>query len=127
MPGDLALNPWLADVRRLMDQGHAGIVQGVGYPRSSRSHSRSTEIWETGSVSDDAPAEGWLGRYLDHACECTSEPLAGVQFSDSLGRTLASRTGRSTSIGNTQLLLDMKPDALLSKTARGPRLGYLPS
>ena len=35
---DLGLNPWLADVRRMMDDGHAGIVQGVGYPRSSRSH-----------------------------------------------------------------------------------------
>ena len=41
---------------------------------------RSTEIWETGSVPNQAPADGWLGRYLDHACECGPEPLAGVQF-----------------------------------------------
>ena len=71
MPGgDLGLNPWLSDFRRLMDEGNAGIVQGVGYPNSSRSHLRSTEIWETGSIGDPAPTEGWLGRYLDHACEC---------------------------------------------------------
>ena len=28
-----------------------------------------------------------LDRYLDHACECGDEPLAGVHFAESLGRT----------------------------------------
>src|SRR5688572_17993003 len=107
LPGrDLALNPWLTDVRRLMDDGHAGIVQGVGYPKSSRSHSRATEIWEAGTVADPAPAEGWLGRYLDHACECDAQPTAGVQFADALGRTLTTSRGHSRSIGNPALLLE---------------------
>ena len=125
---DLGLNPWLADVRRLMDDGHAGIVQGVGYPRSSRSHTRATEIWETGSVAAKAPEHGWLGRYLDHACECGDEPLAGVQFAESLGRTLASASGRSASIGHPELLLGMDTAATVADTARGrraPRLDYL--
>ena len=123
--GDLGLNPWLSDFRRLMDDGHAGIVQGVGYPSSSRSHLRSTEIWETGSVADPAPAEGWLGRYLDHACECGPEPLAGVQFGESLGRSLASRSGRSQAIGNTQLLLEMSPATPSAPPPRGSRSGRL--
>ena len=125
---DLGLNPWLADVRRLMDDGHAGIVQGVGYPRSSRSHARATEIWETASVAARAPEHGWLGRYLDHACECGDEPLAGVQFAESLGRTLASASGRSASIGHPELLLGMDTAATVADTARGrraPRLDYL--
>ena len=122
---DLGLNPWLADVRRLMDDGHAGIVQGVGYPRSSRSHSRATEIWETGSVARKAPEHGWLGRYLDHACECGDEPLAGVQFAESLGRTLASASGRSTSIGHPELLLGMTAAPAASATARGARAARL--
>ena len=104
---DLGLNPWLADVRQLMDDGLAGIVQGVGYPRSSRSHVRATEIWETGSVAARAPEHGWLGRYLDHACECGGEPLAGVQFAESLGRTLASSSSRSMAITHPELLLGM--------------------
>jgi uncharacterized protein (DUF1501 family) len=125
MPGgDLALNPWLSDFRRLMDEGHAAIVQGVGYPNSSRSHVRSTEIWETGSVADAPPVEGWLGRYLDHACECSPEGLAGLGFGKDLDRTITSRSGRSRSIGNTQLLLEMNPDTL-GVTARGPRSGRL--
>ena len=122
---DLGLNPWLADVRRLMDDGHAGIVQGVGYPRSSRSHARATEIWETGSVAARAPEHGWLGRYLDHACECGDEPLAGVHFAESLGRTLASASGRSTSIGHPELLLGMDTAATVADTMRGPRASRL--
>lgn len=127
LPGGRGLNPHLADFHRLIEDGHAGIVQGVGYPRSSRSHTRSTEIWETGSLAEDAPPHGWLGRYLDHECECLPEPLAGVQFSSELGRTLASRSGKSKSIGHPQLLLDMSPsDLMASKQGpRGNRFDYL--
>ena len=123
--GELGLNPWLGDVRRLMDDGHAGIVQGVGYPRSSRSHARATEIWETGSVAPEAPRHGWLGRYLDHACDCGDEPLAGVQFDATLGRTLASASGRGASIGHPELLLEMAAAPPLIPAARGPRAGRL--
>ncbi len=118
---EVGLHPSLTEFRRLMDDGHAGIVQGVGYPKSSRSHSRATEIWEAGSVADPAPAHGWLGRYLDHACECSPEPVAGVQFAETLGKTLASATKRSASIGNPALLMQMRPSAPMLESARGPR------
>ncbi len=118
---DVGLHPSLVDVKRLMDDGHAGIVQGVGYPRSSRSHTRATEIWETGSVADPAPAHGWLGRYLDHACECAPEPIAGVQFAESLGKTLSTASNRSASIGNPALLMQLSPTVRASGPARGPR------
>lgn len=120
--GELGLNPWLVDVRRLIDDGHAAIVQGVGYANSSRSHTRSTEILETGSTSDNAPATGWLGRYLDHQCECRADALAGLQFGDELGRTLASASDHTASIGNPKLLLDMKTEVT---GHRGPQLGRL--
>lgn len=89
--GDLALHPALADFRWLMDEGLAGIVQNVGYANSSRSHTRSTEIWETGSTSDQAPREGWLGRYLDSAPD-SSVPMIGVEFGETIGRTLTSKS-----------------------------------
>src|SRR5688572_30213292 len=116
---DMGLNPWLADVRRLMDDGHASIVQGVGHANPTRSHPRETEIMETGSIAEKAPAQGWLGRYLDHACECQDAPLAGVQFADVLGRTLATASGRSRSIANPQALLDLNADAFATPTSRG--------
>ncbi len=121
---DHGLNPHLADLRRLIDDGHAGIVQSVGYAQSSRSHARSTEIWETGSTADDAPREGWLGRYLDHACDCGGTAMGGLQFGSELGRTLASASGRSRSIGHPQLLLDLASN-LSAASPRGSRTGRL--
>lgn len=123
--GDLGLNPWLSDFRALIDEGHAAIVQGVGYANSSRSHSRSTQIYETASTAEPAPAQGWLGRYLDHQCACGSERLAGLQFADALGTTIASESGRSKSIANPQLLLDMKADAFTAPAKRGSRLNRI--
>ncbi|MEM1249875.1 MAG: DUF1501 domain-containing protein [Acidobacteriota bacterium] len=128
MPGgDVGLNPWLADVRELMEEGHAGIVQGIGYPSPSRSHLRATEIWESGSLNPTAPSEGWLGRYLDHACECGNEPLAGLQFAEELGLTLATRTGRSQTIAHDGPLLDFDPrdPGLAEAAARGSRSSRL--
>jgi len=127
MTAEHGLHPQLIDVRRLIDEGHAGIVQGVGYAQSSRAHARATEIWETGSTAEDAPVHGWLGRYLDHACECGTSPTAGVQFGDALGRTLSTASGISRSIGNPRLLLDMDPQVLGAVRAATPsnRFAYL--
>jgi len=126
--GELGLNPWLVDYQRLIDDGHAAIVQGVGYPNSSRSHSRGTEIFETGSVRDPAPEHGWLGQYLDHRCECGSEPVAGLQFGPDLGRTLASASGNSQSVAHPRLVLEMqgrsRPEPARTGS-RGSRLDYL--
>ena len=121
----LGLNPWLMDYQRLIDDGHAAIVQGVGYPNSSRLHSRGTEIFETASVREPAPAHGWLGRYLDHQCECGAEPLAGLQFAASVGRTLASSSGHSQSVAHPRLLLDMDARPGAADVATGSRTGRL--
>jgi uncharacterized protein (DUF1501 family) len=123
--GDLGLNPWLSDVRGLMEEGFASIVQGVGYARSSRSHSRSTEILETASEAEPAPARGWLGRYLDHACNCGAEPTAALHFGDALGRTLVSESGSAKSIAHPRLLLDMNADMFTAAAKRGPRANRL--
>ena len=121
----LGLNPWLMDCQRLIDDGHAAIVQGVGYPNSSRLHSRGTEVFETASVREPAPAHGWLGRYLDHQCECGAEPLAGLQFAEEIGRTLASSSGHSQSVAHPRLLLDMDVRPGAADVATGSRTGRL--
>ena len=122
---DLGLNPWLADVRRLMDDGLAGIVQGVATrgrpgPTFARQRSGKPARWPPRRRN----TAGWAG-YLDHACECGDEPLAGVQFAESLGRTLASESSRSMAITHPELLLGMDAPATVPATARGPRAARL--
>lgn len=62
------LHPSMTALHRLLHDGKVAAVQNVGYPNPNRSHFRSTEIWETGSSSDEVAATGWIGRYLDNAC-----------------------------------------------------------
>ncbi|MBV9503656.1 MAG: DUF1501 domain-containing protein [Acidobacteriia bacterium] len=106
---DLGLNPALADFQWLIDQGYGSAILNVGYPNSSRSHTRGPEIFETGSTAEQAPAEGWLGRYLDQTAEAGA--LAGIEFGDMLNRTLSSRSGRSCSIANPKVLMQMESKA----------------
>jgi uncharacterized protein (DUF1501 family) len=63
--GATALHPRLTGLRDLWDDGKLAIVQNVGYPEPNFSHFRSTDIWESGSDSDQVVQTGWLGRYLD--------------------------------------------------------------
>lgn len=65
----LGLHPALAPLRNLYDAGELSVVNSVGYPNPDRSHFRSMDIWQSGSGAENTWQTGWLGRYLDHACE----------------------------------------------------------
>ncbi len=64
----VGLNPNLAKLKGLYDQGKVAIVQGVGYPNPNRSHFRSMDIWHS-AHPESFERSGWLGRYVS-ACEC---------------------------------------------------------
>lgn len=64
----LGLHPSMTDLHTLIQEGSAAIVQNVGYPNPNHSHFRSSEIWETGSESNEFLPTGWIGRFLDNAC-----------------------------------------------------------
>jgi len=63
--GSLGFHPNMDGLRDMYQDGKIGIVQSVGYPNQNRSHFRSTEIWTTGSPSEEFWNTGWAGRFLD--------------------------------------------------------------
>jgi uncharacterized protein (DUF1501 family) len=86
----IALNPKLTGLKSLYDEGHAAIVQGVGYPNPNRSHFRSTEIWQTASDADRTASDGWLGRYFDNCC-AGADPTVGVAIGEETPQAFASK------------------------------------
>jgi uncharacterized protein (DUF1501 family) len=86
----VGLNPKLAGLKSLYDQGHVAIVQGVGYPNPNRSHFRSTEIWQTASDADHTLSEGWLGRYFDSCCG-GADPTVGVAIGEETPQAFAAK------------------------------------
>ncbi len=87
----VGLNPKLAGLKSLYDDGHLAVIQGVGYPNPNRSHFRSTEIWQTASDAERTEREGWLGRYFDNCC-AGSDPTVGVAIGSEMPQSFTART-----------------------------------
>src|SRR5437763_1667484 len=85
------LNPKLAGLKAIFDDGHLSIIQGVGYPNPNRSHFRSTEIWQTASDADRNESEGWLGKYFDSCCS-GADPTVGVAIGDQMPQAFVAHT-----------------------------------
>ena len=79
----VGLNPNLAKLKGLYDQGKVAIVQGIGYPNPILSHFRSMDIWHS-AAPDTFERTGWLGRYLS-ACQCNQgNALPAISVGDQL-------------------------------------------
>jgi len=61
---DIGLHPSMVSLRGLWDDGAMSIVHNVGYHNHSRSHSRGTDVWVSGSSSSENLTTGWAGRFL---------------------------------------------------------------
>ncbi len=87
---ELGLNPALAALRPLYDNGYVSILNSVGYPNPSRSHFRSMDIWQSGSDADTIWQTGWIGRYLDALCDDHHEapPHLTVELNNMLSLAL---------------------------------------
>jgi uncharacterized protein (DUF1501 family) len=62
----VGLHPAMNGMRDLYDRGRIAVVQSVGYPNPNFSHFRATDIWMSGSDSDQLITTGWMGRMLSH-------------------------------------------------------------
>ncbi|MBL7259735.1 DUF1501 domain-containing protein [Paractinoplanes lichenicola] len=80
-----ALNPGLPGLHKLFGEGRLAIVRGVGYPKPSRSHFQSMDIWQT-AQPDRPGTTGWLGRWLDGA---GGDPRLAISFEPVLPPLLA--------------------------------------
>lgn len=95
----LAWNANAAPLKEMYDQGDVAIVQGIGYPNSSRSHFRAMDIWHT-CEPEVIGTEGWLGKVIRELDPRGENVLTGVSFGRGLPRALALTGVPITSIGD---------------------------
>ncbi len=62
---ELGFHPALAGLRRLFDEGHLSVVQGVGYPNPEGGHDEAVLDWHSGLPHQTNRQTGWIGRALD--------------------------------------------------------------
>ncbi|MBC7720615.1 MAG: hypothetical protein H7068_01250, partial [Pedobacter sp.] len=61
----VGLNPAMTGLQTMYNDGKLKVINSVGYPQPSFSHFRATDIWMTGSDSNNVLNTGWAGRYLN--------------------------------------------------------------
>jgi uncharacterized protein (DUF1501 family) len=95
----VGINPHAAPLKELYDRGLVAIIQGIGYPDSSRSHFRSMDIWHT-CEPDTVATEGWLGKVVRTIDPEKSNPLTAVSIGRGLPRALSAREVPVTSVAD---------------------------
>ena len=93
--------------------GKMAIVQGVGYPDSTRSHFRSMDIWHT-CVPETIADEGWLGRTIRNLDPNKENPLTAVSIGQGLPRALSAKNVTVTSVADLDsygLMTDLEVEA----------------
>ncbi|OWY20007.1 DUF1501 domain-containing protein [Sphingobacteriales bacterium UPWRP_1] len=62
---DFGMPNTMTSLQPLWNNGNMAVVHSVAYPAQDYSHFRSTDIWMSGSDSDQYLSTGWVGRFLD--------------------------------------------------------------
>lgn len=86
----LGFHPAMAACRRLYDEGRFSVIQGVGYPKSSRNHPEAERDWQTARPGDAWHPTGWAGSFADLAHIARPQGIP-VVFVDPSSRPIAVR------------------------------------
>src|SRR5262245_51549624 len=96
---ELGYHPQAAAIKEMYDAGKVAVVQGIGYPNSSRSHFRAMDIWHT-CEPEKVGTEGWLGKAIRELDPGGENVLTGVHIGRALPRALASPGVPVTSVSD---------------------------
>ena len=96
---ELGFNKNATTLQEIYNTGKMGIIQGVGYPDSSRSHFRSRDIWHT-CEPDKVATEGWLGKVIRDLDPNKENVLTAISISRGLPRAVVAQDVPVTSIGD---------------------------
>jgi len=75
---ELGFHPRMGAFLRLFKEGHLSVVQGVGYPNSTRDHNGAIRDWNTARPGEADCPTGWVGRTVDHVSATDEAGLSGV-------------------------------------------------
>jgi len=90
----------MTGLQSLFTEGKAKVIQAVGYPQPNFSHFRATDIWMSGSNSNQEVYSGWAGRYLNYEYPNFPTGYPNTDMPDPLAIQIGSST-TLTSHGST--------------------------
>ena len=97
----LAFHPVVAPLKELYDEGKIAIIQGIGYPNSSRSHFRAMDIMHT-CEPEKLGIEGWVAKAIRELDPTKENVVTGVNVGRGLPRALAAPGVPVTSVSDLE-------------------------
>jgi len=94
----VGLHPALGHLKKLYEDGHLSVIQGVSYPNPNRSHFESMDVWHSGSTEGARTGTGWIGRAVDSACKNRENPLLSINVGNNSPLALFGNHHRPISI-----------------------------
>ena len=115
LPGTgLGMHGAMSAMKELYDEEKLTIIQNVGYENPNFSHFRSTDIWMSGSDSDQVINSGWTGRYMSQEYPNYPFGYPNAEHPHPL----------AIEIGNTSSLLFQGPDTKMGLSINDPTFFY---
>ena len=96
---ELGFNPAASRLKDMYDNDDVAVVQGIGYPNSSRSHFRGMDILHT-CEPDRISTEGWVAKLIERLDPHKENPLTGVNIGRGLPRAMVKAGVTATSVGD---------------------------
>ena len=96
---ELGFNPAAERMKKMYDNGDVAVIQGIGYPNSSRSHFRGMDIMHT-CEPDRISTEGWVAKLIQRLDPDSENPLTGINIGRGLPRAMAMAGVTATSVGD---------------------------
>jgi uncharacterized protein (DUF1501 family) len=90
------LHTAMTGLQSLFTEGKAKLIQAVGYPQPNFSHFRATDIWMSGSNSNQEVYSGWTGRYLNYEFPNFPTGYPNADMTDPLAIQIGSTTTLTT-------------------------------
>jgi uncharacterized protein (DUF1501 family) len=103
---ETGIHPSLVVFKELYDNGELSILNNVGYPQPDKSHFRSMDIWQSASRSDEYLNTGWIGRYLDYACDNCKHPTQTLEIESMLSLAMKGEKNKSLTFTDPQRLYE---------------------
>ena len=115
----MALHPSLTGVKSMYDDAKVNFIHDVGYPDQNRSHFRSSDIWTSGSPSNENWTSGWLGRFFDQKVPGFPEGYPNTDFPDPIAISLGSTVSNTCQGAITNFSLVVNDPFELSDLSSG--------
>jgi len=125
----LGFNPAAGRLKDLYDNGDVAVIQGVGYPDSSRSHFRGMDIIHT-CEPDRISTEGWVAKLTQRLDPNSEQPLTAINIGRGLPRAMVAPGVTATSVGDLDsygLMTDIEVEAERSRDLEIFKRMYTPA